>query len=69
VTLRASRGRVLQVGDAQLRIAGETKPCERMDEALPGLQKAMRPQWNGGAFAQVLNDARIAIGDAVRWID
>ena len=69
VSLANTRGRVLRVGGVRLTIGGETTPCERMDEALPGLRAAMRPDWGGGVFAQVLDDGVIAVGDDVHWDD
>jgi MOSC domain-containing protein YiiM len=67
IDLRASRGRVLRLGAARVRIAGEVKPCERMEEAVPGLRAAMYPDWRGGAFAQILDGGAVGVGDVVTW--
>ena len=69
IDLRASRGRVLRLGTARVRVAGEVKPCERMEEAVAGLRAAMRPDWRGGAFAEILDGGAITVGDAVEWED
>jgi MOSC domain-containing protein YiiM len=63
-----ARGKILRVGNVRIRIYGETRPCEQMEAAVPGLQDAMSVPWGGGAFGEVLDDGEIAVGDAVELI-
>ena len=63
-----SRGKLLKIGKVRIRIYGETRPCEQMEAAVPGLQKAMGVPWGGGAFGEVLDDGEIAVGDAVALV-
>ena len=67
VRLAHTRGRVLRVGEAKLTIGGELTPCERMDEVTPGLQAALRPDWRGGVFAQVVTGGIVRVGDSIEW--
>jgi MOSC domain-containing protein YiiM len=69
IDLADSRHKVLRIGDCRVRIYGETKPCEMLDEAAPGLQEMLHNNWGGGAFAEVLDDGPIAVGDTVEWVE
>jgi len=69
IELGETRDRVLRVGGSRLRIAGETRPCERMDKAAPGLRRLMRVDWGGGVFAEVLDNGEITVGDQVAWLE
>ena len=67
IDLDHSRGRILCVGEARIRIFGETRPCRQMDEACPGLQAALDPAWAGGAFGEVVGGGAIEVGGPVTW--
>lgn len=64
-----SRGRMLTLGGVRIRIHGNTRPCERMNEAHPRLQEALLPDWRAGAYGELLDDGEIAVGDAAAWND
>jgi MOSC domain-containing protein YiiM len=69
LSLAESRGKILRVGACRLRINGETRPCERMDEARSGLRHALTPPWRGGAYGEVLDDGEIELGAPVEWAE
>lgn len=63
------RGRVLSLAGVRVRILGETRPCERMNEAHPGLREALSPEWRAGAYGEVLDEGEIAPGDTADWAE
>lgn len=69
LALAHTRGKTLRVGTCILEVAGETKPCERMEEAAPGLRASMYPDWGGGVFAMVVKGGTINVGDDVEFLD
>src|SRR6185295_8645890 len=67
IRLEGTRGRILRIGTCRLRIFTECPPCERMDEARPGLKAALKPHWRGGVCAEVVEGGEIRVGDEVAW--
>ncbi len=61
-------GGVLQIGGAALEITGQTHPCKRMEEARPGLLKALAKEWRGGVLCKVRRPGEVAVGDAVEIV-
>ncbi len=69
IRLEECRDKILQVGELRVHMRAETLPCDLMEEQCAGLQAALVPDWKAGAFSKVLNDAEIALGDEVKWVD
>ena len=51
----------------RLLVNGETKPCGLMERTLAGLEEALRPEWRGGVYVEVIDGGEIAVGDAILW--
>ena len=65
IDLAQSAGSRLRVGAATLEITGETAPCGRMEEQVPGLRGALEPDWRGGIRCRVVEEGEVRVGDAV----
>ena len=68
VDLVESRGKTVRVGEVEIRICGETRPCRRMDDSHQGLRAALEPEWRAGAYGEVISDGEVKPGDQVLWI-
>lgn len=64
IDLRESRGKILRLGPCVIRLLGETRPCHQMDEAQPGLRRALETPWRGGAFGEIVTGGVLRVGDA-----
>lgn len=60
-------GGQLTIGEIILQITGETKPCNRMNQAFPGLKMLLTPAWRGGMTCRVLTGGTIHLGDPVSY--
>jgi MOSC domain-containing protein YiiM len=69
IELERTRGRLLQIGAARVRVNGETRPCRALDFALEGLPRALDPHWGGGVYAEVIEGGIVHVDDVVQWTD
>jgi MOSC domain-containing protein YiiM len=63
IGLADTRGKLLLLGGCAVRILGETRPCERMEEAQPGLRQALRSGWRGGVFGEIIESGSFRVGE------
>ena len=68
LSLYQSTGSRIVLGEAVLEVTGETDPCERMEQAQPGLFQALARGWRGGVTCRVIADGAIRSGMAVSLI-
>jgi MOSC domain-containing protein YiiM len=69
IDLREQTGRRLRIGAIVLEITGECEPCARMDGVVPGLRRALTPDWRAGVCCTVVSPGRLNLADPVRWDD
>lgn len=65
IELLKTTGARLTIGSAILEVYCETDPCSRMDDASPGLRKALETNWRGGVCCRVISGGEISVGDNV----
>jgi MOSC domain-containing protein YiiM len=63
-----SRGKLLRLGECLVRILGETRPCEQMEDAQAGLREALSPNWRAGVFGEIVEGGAIRIGDRAEFV-
>ena len=65
VRLPRASGGILQIGSVRLEVTAQTYPCARMEDARPGLLKALAREWRGGVTCRVVEGGRDCHRDPV----
>ena len=68
IDLERTNGRLLRVGECVVRIYGETRPCNQMEEAQAGLRAALSSRWRGGAYGEIVTGGTLRVGDRAEWV-
>ncbi len=58
-------GRRVRIGEVELHIEGETRPCATMELAAVGLMAALEPAGRAGVWGRALTGGRLRIGQAL----
>ena len=61
-------GGLLRIGDVELQITMETRPCHLMDRAYDGLRAALGPDWRGGVCCVVRRGGDVKLGDSAEHV-
>lgn len=58
-------GLTCRLGDVEILVTGETRPCGLMDKQFPGLREALIPECRGGVTARVVRGGALRRGDVL----
>jgi len=61
-------GKRIRIGEMELKVNDETRPCELMDRLEPGLKDVLKPDCRGGVNGRIIKAGRVRVGDEVRII-
>ncbi len=61
-------GQTIRIGQVEVRVNAETKPCGMMDDLHPGLRAALKPDCRGGVYGRIVRGGVISVGDRVSLI-
>ena len=62
-------GKRLRIGEVEIDVHDETRPCDLMDYLCTGLKHALKPDTRGGVVGEVVCDGVIRVGDVVTLLD
>lgn len=65
IELPRESGSIVTIGEVTLKTTMQVDPCSRMDEQVPGLTRALRPNWRGGIACEVVAGGSVKVGDTV----
>jgi MOSC domain-containing protein YiiM len=60
-------GGTLRIGDVELQVTMETRPCDLMERSYTGLRAALTPDWRGGVCCVVRRAGEIKLGNSVEY--
>jgi MOSC domain-containing protein YiiM len=69
IDLPSTMGKRVRIGEVELEIQGETRPCDLMDRLHQGLRAALAPDLRGGVYGSVIRPGVIKSGDAVEVVE
>lgn len=58
-------GKRVRFGEVEVQVRAETRPCGLMDQFLPGLKNALKPDCRAGVYGRVIRGGSFRVGDVI----